>query len=205
MVFDIDWGINSINSTLALGRDSQGNATYFPYLTGNSTTDSEDEDESPSGAAVVGGAAILSNILAGISKYQASKKNYSILQQNYFTAQQALETNIAAVRQQNEMRAAENRAQIGASGIKSDSFADVMQSNKIIEENDIAIMRANLREQMYQDLRQAVKDKYKSQRQAFFGGIGAVAGGYAGMMTGSPKAAIALSGAGSSLGQALGG
>lgn len=151
------------------------------------------------------GAAVLSNILTGIAKYQAAKKNYSILQQNYFTAQQALETNIAAVRQQNEMRAAENRAQIGASGIKSDSFADVMQSNKIIEENDIAIMRANLREQMYQDLRQAVKDKYKSQRQAFFGGIGAVAGGYAGMMTGSPKAAIALSGAGSSLGQALGG
>lgn len=151
------------------------------------------------------GATILSNILAGISKYQAAKKNYSVLQQNYSNAQRALETNIAAVRQQNETRAAENRAQIGASGIKSDSFADVMQSNKIIEENDIAVMRANLREQMYQDLRQAVKDKYKSQRQALFGGVGAIVGGIVGATTGSPDAAIALSGAGSSLGQALGG
>lgn len=151
------------------------------------------------------GSAVLSNVLKGVAGYQAAKKNYSILRQNYFNAQSSLETNIAAVRQQNEMRAALNRAEIGASGIKSDSFADVMQANKIIEENDIAVMRANLREQMYQDLRQAVKDKYRAKRQAIAGGIGAVVGAGAGMLTGSPTAAIALSGTGSSFGQAFGG
>ena len=103
------------------------------------------------------------------------------------------------------MRAAANRAQIGAGGIKSDSFADVMQSNKIIEENDIAVMRANLREQMYADLIQSVKDKYKAKRQAVAGGIGAAVGAGVGAMTGSPKAAIALSSAGSYLGQSFGG
>lgn len=151
------------------------------------------------------GAAVLSNVLKGVACYQAAKKNYSILRQNYFNAERALETNIASLRMQNEQRAASNRAQIGASGIKSDSFADVMQANKIIEENDIAVMRANLREQMYQDLRQSVKDKYKAKQQAIAGGIGAVAGAGIGMLTGSPTAAIALSRAGSSLGQAFGG
>ena len=151
------------------------------------------------------GAAVLSNVLKGVAGYQAAKKNYSILRSNYFNAQAAQEVNIATLRRQNEMRAAQNRAEIGASGIKSDSFADVMQANKIIEENDIAVMRANLREQMYQDLRQAVKDKYKAKDQAIFGGIGTVAGAAAGAMTGSPSAAIALSGAGRSIGSSLGG
>ena len=151
------------------------------------------------------GAAVLSNVLKGVAGYQAAKKNYSILRQNYFNAERALETNIASLRMQNEQRAASNRAQIGASGIKSDSFADVMQANKIIEENDIAVMRANLREQMYQDLRQSVKDKYKAKQQAVAGAIGSVAGAAAGAMTGSPTVAIALSSAGGSLGQAFGG
>lgn len=151
------------------------------------------------------GAAILSNILKGVAGYQAAKKNYSILRNNYFSAQAAQEVNIATLRRQNEMRAAQNRAEIGASGIKSDSFADVMQANKIIEENDIAVMRANLREQMYQDLRQAVKDKYKAKRQAVAGTVGTLVGAGVGAMTGSPTAAIALSSAGNSFGQAFGG
>ena len=151
------------------------------------------------------GAAVLSNVLKGVAGYQAAKKNYSILSGNYFNARAAQEVNIATLRRQNETRAAQNRAEIGAGGIKSDSFADVMQANRIIEENDIAVMRANLREQMYQDLMRAVKDKYKAKEQAVWGGIGAVAGAAAGAMTGSPTAAIALSGAGSSFGQAFGG
>lgn len=173
--------------------------------TGKGGKSRADDGVLDAGEGVEIGAAVLSNVLKGVAGYQAAKKNYSILRKNYFNAQAAQEVNIATLRRQNEMRAAQNRAEIGASGIKSDSFADVMQANKIIEENDIAVMRANLREQMYADLRQAVKDKYKAKQQAIRGGIGAVAGAAAGAMTGSPSAAIALSGAGSSIGSSLGG
>lgn len=201
-----------ITSVLALGRDSSGQASYGTntiqsYTTG---TDTNKTTSTSAGGMSVGegveiGAAVLSNVLKSVAGYQAAKKNYSILRQNYFNAERAMETNIASLRMQNEQRAASNRAQIGAGGIKSDSFADVMQANKIIEENDIAVMRANLREQMYQDLRQSVKDKYKAKQQAVAGAIGFVAGAAAGAMTGSPTAAIALSRAGGSLGQAFGG
>lgn len=151
------------------------------------------------------GASVLSNVLQGIAKYQAAKENYSILRENYFNAQKAQEVNINALRLQNEMRAAENRTRIAMSGIKSDSFADVMQSNKIIEENDIAVMRANLREQMYADLMRAVDEKYKARKQAVFGTIGSLAGAAAGAMTGSPQAAAAGAQIGGSLGSAMGG
>lgn len=208
MALNVDWGTSSINSTLALGRDSYGNATYAPA--GGSSTGVSASTQTSSGGVSGGeafqvGSAVLSNILSGIAKYQAAKENYSILRKNYANAQKAQEINIKNLRQQNEMRAAENRTRIAMSGIKSDSFADVMQSNKIIEENDIAVMRANLREQMYADLFQAVKDKYKAHKSAAFGTAGSIVGAIAGGIAGGPAGASAGASAGGQLGSAIGG
>lgn len=165
----------------------------------------ETTETSGIGDYTVFGTYALSQILSGIAGYQAAKNNYSSLKKNYAYAYDAQEANISVLRQQNRMREGQNRAQIGASGIKSDSFLDVMQSNKIIEENDISVMRANLRNQMFADLRQGVEDKYSARKKAIYGAIGTIAGAYGGILTGNPDAALALTKAGGEIGQSLGG
>lgn len=156
------------------------------------------------GAAFVG-SLILSNVLHSISGYQAANKNYKTVLQNASSSLSALEENIALIRRENEQTAEMNRAQIAASGIKSSSFSDVLTSNKIIEENDVAVLRANTRGAVFNEIKNALDNKYTAKKRALWGSVGAVAGGIAGAYTGSPAAVNLFSHAGASFGQGIGG
>lgn len=158
-----------------------------------------------SGAETAGmGAAVLGNVLQGISAYQAAKRNFKTLWSNARTYA-ALEYNIGVQRRNNEQVFAKNRVAVNASGISAKSFTDVQRSNLIIAEDDIAAMREQVRRSVSTQLREAAEQQKRARKAAVGNAVGSVIGGALGAMTGNPTAAVMFANIGGQIGSSAGG
>lgn len=159
-----------------------------------------------SGAETAGmGAAVLGNVLQGISAYQAAKRNFKTLWSNARETYAALEYNIGVQRRNNEQVFAKNRVAVNASGISAKSFTDVQRSNLIIAEDDIAAMREQVRRSVSTQLREAAEQQKRARKAAVGNAVGSVIGGALGAMTGNPTAAVMFANIGGQIGSSAGG
>ena len=155
-----------------------------------------------SGAETAGmGAAVLGNVLQGISAYQAAKRNFKTLWSNARETYAALEYNIGVQRRNNEQVFAKNRVAVNASGISAKSFTDVQRSNLIIAEDDIAAMREQVRRSVSTQLREAAEQQKRARKAAVGNAVGSVIGA----MTGNPTAAVMFANIGGQIGSSAGG
>lgn len=148
---------------------------------------------------------VLGTVLQNISSYQAAKINFKTLWDNARETYDAAEYNVGVMRRNNEQAFAKNRVAINASGISSKSFTDVQRSNLITAEDDIAVLREQVRRSVYSQLSEAAKQKKRAGQAALWGTIGTIAGAGIGAATGNPYIATIGASIGGKLGNAAGG
>lgn len=199
-----------VDSVLSIGGGSRADGMFtiggaVDQAAEASAAESE-ADGAFSGAETAGmGAAVLGNVLQGISAYQAAKRNFKTLWSNARETYAALEYNIGVQRRNNEQVFAKNRVAVNTSGISAKSFTDVQRSNLIIAEDDIAAMREQVRRSVSTQLREAAEQQKRARKAAVGNAVGSVIGGALGAMTGNPTAAVMFANIGGQIGSSAGG
>lgn len=96
---------------------------------------------------------------------------------------------------------ATQQSQQATSGLSAADFNDVNRSDVIAFEKDTYALREQVRQQMFSDIRQAIKNKKNARIASARGNIGAVIGGLTGAYLGDAKTAYGLMTAGNYIGR----
>ncbi len=151
----------------------------------------------------IAGTNFLKNVLQGIAQANAAKANLKTVQQNAAATLQATEYNIGINRRAAEAQAAERAASYAGTGQRAADFMDVERSATLNFERDVAALREQTRDQVFADIRDAIKAKKEAKKGAVRGSYLSLAGGLIGAYTGNVGAMKAFEDAGNAIGNSL--
>lgn len=151
----------------------------------------------------VAGTNYLKNVLQNIAQVNAAKANLKRIQQNAAATLEATEYNIGINRRSAEVQAAERAASYAGSGMRAADFMDVERSAALNFERDVAALREQTRDQVFADIKDAIKAKKEAKKGAVRGSYLSLAGGLIGAYTGNAGVMKAFSDSGNAIGNSL--
>lgn len=151
----------------------------------------------------VAGTNYLKNVLQNIAQVNAAKTNLKRIQQNAAATLEATEYNIGINRRSAEAQATERAASYAGSGMRAADFMDVERSATLNFERDVSALREQTRDQVFADIRDAIKAKKEAKKGAIRGSYLSLAGGLIGAYTGNAGVMKAFSDSGNAIGNSL--
>ena len=151
----------------------------------------------------IAGTNFLKNVLQNIAQVNAAKANLKTVRQNATATLEATEYNIGINRRTAEAQAAERAASYAGKGQRAADFMDVERSATLNFERDIAALREQTRNQVFADIRDAIKAKKEAKKGAIRGSYLSLAGALAGAYSGDVGVMKAFSDTGNAIGNSL--